>query len=392
MATISDISKLHDIEERYKRHQENSGLSARYSFKDIFYKSEVMSSVVSTAKKYSYSDSNVLIIGESGTGKELFAQAIHKASPRKDGPFVAINCGALSSALLESELFGYEEGAFTGALKGGKRGLFEIAHKGTLFLDEITDAPLPVQQKLLRALQEKEIFRVSGTKPIFVDVRIISATNKNILNDVAEGNFRHDLFYRINVLTLRLPALRERGADVIHLFKFLLSLSLKKTNIPFPKSQIDDRLNTLLQTHNWPGNIREMANLVEVVTNGLALESDYDIVEGVQQYWKMMYNSEGENPFATNKSMTTTPDSNPTMKIQLHDHTKQIFLILAALERDGKVPGRRAVYRYCQTNNIPLTEQQIKLRIERLLELGMLQSTSGHGYMITDLGHRHLDN
>ena len=386
MATISDIAALRSIEEKYRRHQKSSGLCAHYSFKDIYYQSDIMSQVVSTAKKYSKSDSNILIVGESGVGKELFAQAIHNASPRKNGPFVAINCGALSSNLLESELFGYEEGAFTGALKGGKRGLFEIAHKGTLFLDEITDAPLSVQQKLLRVIQEREIFRVSGTRSIYVDVRIIAATNKDIIKEVKKGTFRHDLFYRISVLTLRIPPLRDRIEDVAYLFKFLLSLSLKNRNIGFPEKQITAQVEAILQKHSWPGNARELTNLVEVVTNGLELEESYNIVDGIQQYWDMVYHQTEENPFSVKAAF----DDKATGAIKLEEDTEKVLIILSALEKRGKAPGRSAIYRYCQEHNIQLSEQQIRLRIARLRGEGLIANTAGYGNIITDIGRQYL--
>jgi transcriptional regulator with PAS, ATPase and Fis domain len=389
MATISDISKVQDIEERYKRQQKTEGLTANYSFKDIFFKSESMASVVTTAHKYSSSDANVLIIGESGTGKELFAQAIHNASQRRNGPFIAINCGALSSGLLESELFGYEEGAFTGAVKGGKRGLFEIAHKGTLFLDEIADAPFSVQQKLLRALQEKEIIRVSGTKPIYVDVRIISATNKNLTDEVDKGNFRRDLFYRINVMTLRIPPLRERGPDIIPLFYYLLNKKLIKIGIPVLEPKREDNLQTLLLNHTWPGNIREIVNLVEVISNSLAIDPQIEISKEIQNYWNMIYHSDNKISAPTT---TKIPTDILSLKTHIHEKTKIVFEILSKLESDGKAPGRSAVYRYCVENDMPFTEQQIQLRIDRLRELGLIRKTKGYGNLITELGREYLES
>lgn len=173
-----------------------------------------MDSVISDAINFSYSDSNILIYGETGTGKELFAQSIHNSSTRRNNPFVAINCSALPENLLESELFGYVEGAFTGAAKGGKMGFFEMAHKGTIFLDEIGDISPKLQSRLLRVLQEKEIIRLGNDTVIPIDVRVISATNKNLKEAVAAGEFRQDLLYRLDVLELNLPPLRKRGADI----------------------------------------------------------------------------------------------------------------------------------------------------------------------------------
>ena len=391
LMTVSDISKMQEIEEKYRRYQKNGGLVSRYSFKDIFYRSETMASVVSMARKYARSDSSVLLIGESGTGKELFAHAIHHASLRKDGPFVAVNCGALSPSLLESELFGYEEGAFTGARKGGKAGLFETAHNGTLFLDEITDAALPIQQKLLRAIQEKEIIRVSGTKPIFVDVRIIAATNRDILSEVKKGAFRQDLFYRINVFTLRIPPLRERKEDVLPLFESLLALRLQKKKLSFPNRQYNEEFRNLLLNHPWPGNVREMGNLIEVIANGLELEPNYDMVDQVRQYWNMLYRYESL-PSSPSPQESAVLPAESYENIEMNDDTREVFRILAALERDGKAPGRSAVYRYCRENDIPLTEQQIKLRIERLRSLGFLRKARGYGNIITDLGRRYLSS
>ena len=391
LVTVSDISKMQEIEEKYRRYQKNGGLVSRYTFKDIFYRSEAMSNAVSLAKKYAKSDSSVMLIGESGTGKELFAHAIHHASLRKDGPFVAVNCGALSPSLLESELFGYEEGAFTGARKGGKQGLFETAQGGTLFLDEITDASLPIQQKLLRAIQEKEIIRVAGTKPIYVDVRIIAATNRDILSEVKKGAFRQDLFYRINVFTLRIPPLRDRGEDVLPLFESILALRLQQKKIPFPSEQFTESLRSLLLSHSWPGNVRELVNLVEITVNGLELEKDYDIAGQIRQYWKMLYQYEDNTPAPSDP--VSAPKAGTEYRItEMNQDTRTVFLILAELERDGKAPGRSAVFRYCLGHQIPLTEQQIKIRIERLRNLGLIRKAQGHGNIITDLGRMYLSS
>lgn len=204
------------------------------------------------AKDISKTDFTISITGESGTGKEMFAQSIHNYSLRKDGPFVAINCAALSDSLLDSELFGYEKGSFTGADSKGKSGLFEQAHGGTIFLDEIGDISPNMQLRLLRTLQEKQIIKVGGTKPINVDVRIIAATNKNLEEEVKKGNFRNDLFYRLNVIPLEIPPLRERREDILPLFRHFVEKKF---------SDLTEREKKQLVSYQWPGNIRQLENV-----------------------------------------------------------------------------------------------------------------------------------
>ncbi|MGB9840301.1 sigma-54 interaction domain-containing protein, partial [Thermovenabulum sp.] len=213
------------------------------------------------AKKYSQLDSTILIFGESGTGKEIFAQSIHNESKRKNGPFVAINCAALPENLLESELFGYAEGAFTGAKKGGKVGLFELAHNGTIFLDEISEMPLSLQSKLLRVMQEKKVMRLGDDKLIPINIRIICATNRDLLKEVNNGNFRQDLFYRINILPLFIPPLRERKEDIIPLAEYFLkkySKLIGKNILGFTHSAVDYLLSL-----DYPGNVRELEGIIE---------------------------------------------------------------------------------------------------------------------------------
>lgn len=209
--------------------------------------------------------STVLIQGESGTGKELFANALHNASNRHTGPFIKVNCAAIPETLLESELFGYDEGAFTGARKGGKPGKFELAHKGTIFLDEIGDMPMPMQTKLLRVLQEREIERVGGTRTRSVDIRVIAATNKDLEQMVKDGQFRDDLYYRINVVTLYIPALRERPSDIELLAYSIIGKLNEKFN--YTISSIDKQALDLMYNYDWPGNIRELENVLERAFN-----------------------------------------------------------------------------------------------------------------------------
>ncbi|MGB9783332.1 MAG: sigma-54 interaction domain-containing protein [Moorellaceae bacterium] len=216
---------------------------------------------ISIARQVALTDSTILLRGESGTGKEMFARAIHENSPRNKGPFIAINCAAIPESLLESELFGYEEGSFTGARRGGKPGKIELAHQGTLFLDEIGDMPPALQAKLLRVLQEKKIERVGGTRPLPIDVRIIAATHRNLEEMIATGQFREDLFYRLSVIPIYIPPLRERPEDI----EPLLYYYLKKYCILLNKDckTFTDEALRLLQAYPWPGNIRELENTVE---------------------------------------------------------------------------------------------------------------------------------
>jgi len=204
------------------------------------------------------------LYGESGTGKEIFAQAIHNKSSRQDGPFIAVNCGAIPRELIASELFGYEDGSFTGARKGGKEGKFEIASGGTLFLDEIGDMPLEQQIALLRVLQERKITHVGGHKEIAIDIRIICATHKSLPEQIALGNFRQDLYYRLNVVPITIPPLRERGRDILLLFNYFL----EKLNV-FPKRNfiLDSKVNERLLEYPWPGNVRELQNTAERIVS-----------------------------------------------------------------------------------------------------------------------------
>jgi transcriptional regulator with PAS, ATPase and Fis domain len=237
------------------------GPRATYTFANLIGKNSKFLSSVNLAKAAAHSISNVLLVGESGTGKEIFAHSIHNASDRKSGPFLAINCAALPRNLVESELFGYAEGAFTGAKKGGNPGKFELADGGTLFLDEIGELPLEFQAILLRVLQEKLITRIGGKKLIPVDVRIIAATNKNLEEEIKKANFRQDLYYRINVLTINIPPLRERPEDII----ILANHFLNKLNLRLDKKvkHIDKEVIELFTKYHWPGNARELQNILE---------------------------------------------------------------------------------------------------------------------------------
>lgn len=257
--------KEHD-EKVYRKSVEKLAKSrAIYTFEKIIGKSEEFVRTLEYAKKISDSTSTVLITGESGTGKEVFAQAIHNSSSRRDRVFVAVNCGAIPPNLIESELLGYEEGAFTGAKKGGNAGKFEMADGGTIFLDEIGEMSLETQVRLLRVIEEGIVSRVGSSKQIPVDVRIIAATNKNLKEEVKNGNFRKDLFYRLNVLPLRLPPLRDRKEDIPILVDYYMNRISKKLNKK--KFEISKSVMDKFLEYEWPGNIRELENVVELMVN-----------------------------------------------------------------------------------------------------------------------------
>lgn len=245
------------------------------TFADIAFSSSVMERVIGQARRYAASDSTILLYGETGTGKELFARAIHSASRRTYAPFVPINCAAIPDTLLESELFGYVEGAFTGAVKGGRPGLFELANGGTLFLDEVGDVSAHLQVKLLRVLQEQRVRRVGSNKEVAIDVRIIAATNRNLENMVADKTFREDLYYRLNVIPLVIPPLRERFEDIHLLSELFLKHFADKLNRSV-KGFTPQALQRL-ESYNWPGNVRELKNIIERAVNlvdGLEVQSE----------------------------------------------------------------------------------------------------------------------
>lgn len=259
--TFQAADKIRQMESKIRKELHRQGLLAKYRFSDLVGRSAMMEETIKEARKYARSNAAVLITGESGTGKELFAHSMHNESARRGGPFVAVNCAALPESLLESELFGYEEGAFTGAKKGGKQGLFALAHGGTIFLDEIGDLGLSLQARLLRVLQQKELLPVGGQRVVPVDVRVISATNRNLPEELEEGAFRVDLYYRLNVLHLHIPPLRMRMEDVPLLFKHFFQ---RLTGLDYIKEwQINDWLLDKLKEHLWPGNVRELEGFVE---------------------------------------------------------------------------------------------------------------------------------
>lgn len=256
VTTFKPVGQVQELEYKVRRELKKQGNIAKYNFSDIIGTSQQLENVSSLAHQFAKTNLTILIEAESGTGKELFAQAIHNASDRKNGPFVAINFAAIPDNLIESELFGYEDGAFTGAKKGGKSGLFEEAHNGTIFLDEIGDSGLDVQKRLLRVLEEREVRRVGGRNIIPIDVRVIAATNQNLIELVEKNMFRSDLFYRLCTLPLGIPPLRDREEDILIFMDYFAQKFYQR------KILLDSSVKEYLLKYSWPGNIRELENIV----------------------------------------------------------------------------------------------------------------------------------
>ncbi|MCY6483851.1 sigma 54-interacting transcriptional regulator [Clostridium aestuarii] len=334
----------------------NKGHVAKYSVDNIIGKSGAIEEVKKLVLRMGNSKSSVLITGESGTGKELVAQALHNASPIKEKQFVAINCAALSSNLLESELFGYESGAFTGALKGGKSGIFELAHKGTLFLDEIGEMPLESQVKLLRVIQEGEVMRVGGNKVIKVNVRIIAATNRNLFEQVEKGLFRKDLYYRLNVLPINIPSLRERVEDISILFEHFK----RENNFNF---EISSEVMEFLESYNWHGNIRELKNCIEYFDNiGTNLITLEHLPFHMKQYLDVInFKKTSETISKLNKRETFV------LKLFYDSFKNRVKL------------GRRSISEKAFENNIHLSEYDVRKILNDLKNYGYINVEVGRG-------------
>ncbi len=298
---IKNTDRIIEEESRIRRGLSEKGLTAKYTFEDILGQSAAIRENIRMAERYSGVNSNVLIIGETGTGKELFAHSIHQASKRSHQPFVALNCAALPENLLESELFGYEAGAFSGASKGGKTGLFELAHKGTIFLDEIGEIPITLQAKLLRVLQEKEIRRIGSTSVHPVDVRVISATNINMEEKIKEGQFRSDLYYRLNLLDISIPPLRERKEDIQELVDHYLTRFACEMGKSIPTVTKDAA--RILKEHSWPGNVRELRNICERLT----VLNDTSIIDEELLCWLKIFRK--EETFSVGETADSREDS-----------------------------------------------------------------------------------
>lgn len=273
VSVVKDITEVRRLSEEIQKNVKKTDrlktmvdriYKAKYTFDDIVGNSLSMNEAKRVANRAAQGNADILITGESGTGKELFAQAIHNVSNREMGPFVALNCAAIAPSLIESELFGYEEGSFTGAKKGGRIGLFEIASGGTIFLDEIAELSLEVQAKLLRVLQERSIRRIGETREISIDIRVMAATNKDLYQMVQQGKFRADVYYRLNVLNVHLPPLAARGLDITLLANNFFQFYFRKIGKNF---EVDKNMMEALSQYSWPGNVRELRNVIEYAVN-----------------------------------------------------------------------------------------------------------------------------
>ena len=377
---VSDYWAEEQRQGKLRRQVSGKRSTAKYTFHDIVGTSRRLAECKAIAQRMARSDSNILITGATGVGKELFAQSIHNESRRKHQPFIAVNCGALVESLLESELFGYEKGAFTGANKNGKQGLFELAHQGTLFLDEIGEMPLHLQVRLLRVLQEKEVVRVGGDLVIPVDVRVIAATNQDIPQMIRNREFRSDLFYRLNVLPLDIPPLSDRKEDI----PLLVSYFMHRLKVSFTLSPA---ARERMLAYPFPGNIRELRNCVEYLSN-LGLEE-------IQVTDLPPYIFGGPEP---QPSGASSSESTPTYVPQPSDSgpASEVLSVLEAvsvINSTGIGAGRRSIRAYLANRSQFFSEISIRKILSRLSDQGLVRIELGRGGIhITQRGEAFLRN
>lgn len=385
VCTLKNLNEMAVLESKRRQQLIQKGHVAKYGFEDIVYSSKVMAEAIFNAKRIAKTHLAILIFGESGTGKELFASAMHRESLVSDGPFLAVNFSALPEELVESELFGYEEGAFTGAKKGGKIGLFEQANGGTLFLDEIGDISLKIQARLLRVLQEKEIMRVGGHEIIPVNVRIIAATNKPLMTMCDKGQFREDLYYRLKRLYLKTPPLRERREDIPALVAYFLQKN------DWQNRTVDPLLMESLIQGAWKGNVRELESVVEylvAVSDDLILSKEELPKDMVYEPLQSNYEFYGD----LNRGINGEKIGGNGEKLGNSYHGLSPDLIellgwIQELEGKGDSIGREKLSARSQESLMPLSEDQIRTRIKKLEAIGMISVYKGRrGIELTALG------
>ncbi|AJA47155.1 signal-transduction and transcriptional-control protein [Clostridium pasteurianum DSM 525 = ATCC 6013] len=354
LINIREITEIKKLEQNLSSKLRERGQIARYSFKDILTQSSNMKECIRIAKKIADSDLTVLITGESGTGKELLAQSIHNESKRKNQPFIAVNCAAMPENLLESELFGYDRGAFTGALKEGKKGLFEAANNGTIFLDEIGDMPLHLQTRLLRILQEKQVMRIGSDKVIDIDIRVVAATNKNLHNLIEGGDFREDLYYRINVLPILIPPLRERKEDVMLLLKHFLK----------NKYEFSIEAKKIIEEYNWPGNIRELMNISSYIN---LMSSGKEVTEKSLPF------------YIINNSDDFSKEIDILDKKLGYDKYFYILKSIKKLNAENISAGRSNIIEELKKENLNFTEAQVRYSLKLMNDMNIIDSKLGRG-------------
>lgn len=369
--TLRSFDELEDQQHSIRSRISGTRHEAKYVFEDIKGISPKIIEVIESARRIARSDAAVLITGESGTGKEVFAQSIHNASTRSRYSFVALNCSAIPENLLESEMFGYEEGAFTGAKKGGKAGLFELAHKGTIFLDEIGEMPLPLQSKLLRVLEEKKVSRIGSLKLIDVDTRVIAATNRNLKDMISEKKMREDLYYRLNVLPLQTPSLRERKEDIPVLLNHFMAAMHGDWKYS-PKAL------EMFCGYNWPGNVRELRNAAEFLCS---LDKRFVDIQDLPDYIHQVKNTMSDHRYASQPEMG---EYQTNLKFLLREGRKfELFEgILTVLGTDldkHQRWGRIRLEEALAVRGFEFTETEIRNGLRLLSDMGYIKSAKGRG-------------
>jgi sigma-54 dependent transcriptional regulator, acetoin dehydrogenase operon transcriptional activator AcoR len=370
VTAFQDVTRIQHLEQDIRKKIQNKGFSSRYTTENIIGESRRIKETLRIMEKIGKNDNTVLILGENGTGKELFAHSIHNMSMRKNGPFIPVNFAGLPESLAESELFGYEDGTFTGASKGGKQGLFELAHNGTILLDEIGDASLSLQILLLRVLQEKQVMRVGGRSIIPVNVRVIAATNKDLKSLVKSGKFREDLYYRLFILPLRIPPLRERKEDI----PILINTFIKNYSSSIPK--IDDEVMERLFEYQWPGNIRELLSVIQYMT--IVMEGNRITKNDLPEQFKQANDTRAEGTSEVISLLKQEGD--------LGEFASILNCLYEAKQQRVNY-GRGKIVEYLQINNCSLSEQQVRRRMEVLRNLTLIYSgNKGQGSKITEAG------
>ncbi|HUX39102.1 MAG TPA: sigma 54-interacting transcriptional regulator [Rectinemataceae bacterium] len=380
-----DVTYIRQLEQSLDRKLQDQGFLPKYGFDDISTESPLMRERLALARKFARSDLPVLISGESGTGKELMAHAIHSASERSSRPFVAFNCAAVAESLIESELFGYEAGSFTGALKSGKIGLFEQANNGSVFLDEIGDMPYVLQSKLLRVLQERQVMRVGSQKITSVNIRVIAASNQNLGEKVAAGLFREDLYYRLNVLPLILPALRQRPEDILFLFRRFLGENGKAGLSIAPEAE------RALLRHRWPGNIRELWNVAAyaafVAEEELGLDCLPESIASGAGLGENAAPGEKADDWGAEDVVGKVGEGDGGRPSPLAEEAvREVLVALSELET-GQGVGRASLRAMLEGKGSHLSEARIRRSLELLNEAGLIESGIGRqGSRITQRG------